>query len=153
MDPKEQDFDLDDDHRCKAQTKQGKPCKAAAMEGGLCFFHANPEKAAELGRLGGRRNRRALPEDFVACPPLTNNASVVRLLKQTMVDLCEGKITPRQATAIAQLGRAILYARDEVDFEKQIAELEKASRQDAAAEKTVAEDTAGKDQLDHEPET
>jgi hypothetical protein len=25
------------------------------MEGGLCYFHANPDKAAELGRNGGRR--------------------------------------------------------------------------------------------------
>jgi len=36
--------------RCKARTKAGKPCRAAATAGGLCFFHANPEKASELGR-------------------------------------------------------------------------------------------------------
>ena len=27
------------------------------MEGGLCYFHANPNKAAELGRNGGRRRK------------------------------------------------------------------------------------------------
>jgi hypothetical protein len=63
MDPIQQDTNQDDDQRCRARTKQGKPCKAAAMEGGLCYFHGNPDKVAELGRLGGRRNRRALPEE------------------------------------------------------------------------------------------
>jgi len=27
--------------------------RLGAMEGGLCYFHANPDKAAELGRNGG----------------------------------------------------------------------------------------------------
>ena len=40
---------------CKAKTKKGSPCRAAATEGGLCFFHANPNKAAELGRVGVER--------------------------------------------------------------------------------------------------
>jgi hypothetical protein len=44
-------------HRCKAQTKSGKPRRAAATAGGLCYFHANPDKASELGRIGGRRKR------------------------------------------------------------------------------------------------
>lgn len=43
------------DSRCKATAKTGKRCGAAATEGGLCFFHANPDKAAELGRIGGRK--------------------------------------------------------------------------------------------------
>jgi len=37
---------------CRAKTKNGKPCQAAATEGGLCFFHANPKKASELGQIG-----------------------------------------------------------------------------------------------------
>lgn len=41
------------DPRCKAQAKSGKRCGAAATAGGLCFFHANPNKASELGRIGG----------------------------------------------------------------------------------------------------
>jgi hypothetical protein len=39
--------------RCKGQTKSGNPCRAAAIAGGLCFFHANPNKTSELGRIGG----------------------------------------------------------------------------------------------------
>jgi len=43
--------------QCKAQTKAGGVCQAPAVKEGLCFFHANPEKPAELGRQGGKRNR------------------------------------------------------------------------------------------------
>ena len=49
-------------NRCKAKTKSGKPCRAAATEGGLCFFHANPDKASELGRIGGRNKGHASGE-------------------------------------------------------------------------------------------
>jgi hypothetical protein len=42
--------------RCKARTKAGASCQAPAMERGLCFFHAHPEKLAELGRQGGKKN-------------------------------------------------------------------------------------------------
>jgi hypothetical protein len=45
----------DRDHQCKAKTKARQRCRAAATAGGLCFFHANPDKASELGREGLRR--------------------------------------------------------------------------------------------------
>src|SRR5580692_5249894 len=44
--------------QCKARTKAGGPCQAPALEGGLCFCHAHPERLAELGRQGGQKNRR-----------------------------------------------------------------------------------------------
>ena len=134
MHPTEQNMDQDRDGRCKALTRHGKPCKAAAMEGGLCFFHAHPEKVAELGRLGGRRNRRAIQADPASSPPVAHNESIVHFLTQALVDLRSGRIKPREATAIAQLGRAIIYAREEVEFERKIAELEKANPKDAAVE-------------------
>ena len=31
------------DSRCTARTRSDKPCRAAATEGGLCFFHATQE--------------------------------------------------------------------------------------------------------------
>jgi hypothetical protein len=34
--------------RCSGRTQKGEPCRAAATPGGLCFFHANPNKASEL---------------------------------------------------------------------------------------------------------
>jgi hypothetical protein len=38
---------------CKATTSSGKPCRAKPHKGGLCFFHSDPQKAAELGRSDG----------------------------------------------------------------------------------------------------
>jgi hypothetical protein len=49
-------------NRCQAKTAEGKPCRAAAMPSGLCFFHGNPLKASELGRKGGRSKRQLTPE-------------------------------------------------------------------------------------------
>jgi hypothetical protein len=48
--------------RCNGKTKAGAPCRAPASSGGLCFFHANPDKAHILGQIGGRKNRSQLPE-------------------------------------------------------------------------------------------
>src|SRR5664280_3437619 len=38
--------------RCQGRNKRGMPCTAWAVKGGTrCYFHANPEKVSELGRL------------------------------------------------------------------------------------------------------
>lgn len=48
----EDDDSEDLNPRCKALTKSGKPCRAAATAGGLCFFHANPNKRLSWAELG-----------------------------------------------------------------------------------------------------
>src|ERR1700686_3279800 len=63
------------DSRCKAQTRKVKPCRAAATAGGLCSFHANPNKASELGRIGGRRNRRQSAHDSLNPLPKLETAT------------------------------------------------------------------------------
>jgi len=47
--------------QCKATTSSGARCKAKPHKDGLCFFHSDPKKAAELGRKGGRHNRQEPP--------------------------------------------------------------------------------------------
>src|SRR5690349_11377359 len=44
--------------KCKAITRAGLPCPAAAGANGLCYFHANPQRAQKLGQMGGWKNRR-----------------------------------------------------------------------------------------------
>jgi len=39
------------------------------MEGGLCYFHANPDKAAELGRNGGRRRQHSYEQSSEPIAP------------------------------------------------------------------------------------
>jgi hypothetical protein len=70
---------------CKATTKAGKPCQAPAVEGGLCFCHAHPEKLAELGRRGGIKNRRwnAAGSDLPH-RALKNVGEVSELLEETI---------------------------------------------------------------------
>jgi hypothetical protein len=82
------------EHRCKAKTKSGKPCRAAATAGGLCFFHANPDKASELGRIGGRSNRHAAAENTDPLPTLDNAIAVRDTVARLIEDLYAGKIHP-----------------------------------------------------------
>jgi len=132
-----------EDTRCKGVTKKGEPCRAAATAGGLCFFHANPNKASELGRIGGQS------KGFVACDtaahpllsledptfgprrkgvdlgqpspplPLLDDAIAVRdTLEQLIVDVRAGKVHPKVASTLAHLINLKLRALDAVrEFE------------------------------------
>jgi hypothetical protein len=59
------------DSGCKALAKTGKPCRAAATAGGLCFFHANPAKASELGRSGAGAIAIHRTKTRIHCQPWT----------------------------------------------------------------------------------
>jgi general stress protein YciG len=63
---------------CKATTNAGRERAAPAMKGGgFCALHADPSRAAELGRMGGMGNRHIYEDDGreVAAP---RNASDVK---------------------------------------------------------------------------
>ena len=91
------------DSRCKAKAKSGKPCQAAATAGGLCFFHANPDKASELGRIGGSSNRHAAGENADPLPALDNALAVRDTVARLIADVHGGKIHPRIAAGLAPL--------------------------------------------------
>lgn len=90
-------------NRCKALTRAGKACRAAAMAGGLCFFHGNPKKAAELGRIGGRKNRRVVPDAAASLLLLETAIEVKKTTAQLIADVYAGRIDPRIASGLAQL--------------------------------------------------
>ena len=100
------------DSRCKAKTKKGKACRAAATDGGLCFFHANPKKASELGRIGGRSKRPTVPENAEPLPTLNSAVAVRDTVDRLIADVYAGKLHPRiadrsrtpSAVAAARLG-------------------------------------------------
>jgi len=54
------------------------------MEGGLCYFHANPDKAVELGRNGGRHRKHTYEQstEHIAVPE--SAADVKRMLAETI---------------------------------------------------------------------
>lgn len=114
-----------DQNRCQARTKSGKPCRAAATEGGLCYFHANPNKASELGQIGGRKNRH-LPaiESTDSLPKLENASDLGDLIRRIIVELYSGKLHPRVASGLAPLMNLQLRAIEAADLEQRLAKLE-----------------------------
>lgn len=112
-------------NRCKAKTKSGNPCQAAATAGGLCFFHANPAKASELGRLGGRSNRHVAGENADPLPTLDNALAVRDTVARLIADVYAGKTHPRIASGLAPLLSLQLRAIETTDLEQRIAKLEK----------------------------
>jgi len=89
--------------RCQGRTKSGKPCGAAATEGGLCFFHANPNKAAELGRMGGQKNRHH-GLGFADPPQDLNTAKAVKEECARLIEnVCTGTVSPRIAACVGAL--------------------------------------------------
>ena len=116
----------DEEHYCKSKTKSGKPCRAAASEGGLCFFHGNPNKASELGRIGGRNNRHLLAIEISdPLPKLENGTDLRDLIARLIREVYSGKLPPRIATGLAPLMSLQLRALEATDLERRLAKLEK----------------------------
>jgi hypothetical protein len=110
--------------RCKGKNKSDKPCGAAATAGGLCFFHANPDKASELGRIGGRQNRHAAGDSGDPLPTLDNALAVRDTVARLIADVYAGKINPRIASGLAPLLNLQLRAIEITDMERRLANLE-----------------------------
>jgi len=70
--------------RCKGTKKDGAACMAWATEGGLCYFHANPNKAVELGRSGGLRRQHTFEQPTEPVAPPESAADVRKMLAETM---------------------------------------------------------------------
>jgi hypothetical protein len=111
--------------QCKARTKAGGTCMAPAVEGGLCFCHAHPEKLAELGRQGGRKNRRwKVEEGNLPHRPLKTIGHVSELLEETINRVRQGPFDLRPANAIGFLAGTLLKAIDSGRTEDRLAHLE-----------------------------
>jgi hypothetical protein len=110
--------------RCKARTKAGGPCQAPALEGGLCFCHTHPERLAELGRQGGKKNRRWKTDvGDLHRRPLKSVGEVSELLEETINRVRQGPFDLRAANAIGFLAGILLKALDQ-RVEERLAQLE-----------------------------
>ena len=89
--------------RCKGKTAAGKSCQAAATESGLCFFHSNPNKAAELGRIGGRKNRRGSADTGDPQLSIETAKEVRDTVSRLVNEMSLGKLSPRLAAGMASL--------------------------------------------------
>lgn len=96
------------------------------MEGGLCYFHANPAKAAELGRIGGRKH--GLASTPSSSEPLLklDSASALRDLGARLIaDVHAARLHPRLAAGLAPLLQFQLRAIQTSNMEQRLTRLEK----------------------------
>ncbi len=114
-----------EEHPCKAKAKSGEPCRDAATPGGLCYFHANPDKASELGRIGGRKNRHGAAENVDPLPTLDNALAVQSMVARLITDVYAGKIHPKTAAGLAPLLNVQMRAIEVTNLEGQVASLKK----------------------------
>jgi hypothetical protein len=99
------------------------PCRAAATEGGLCFFHANPDKASELGQIGGRKSH-AVRENVDPLPKLESAMAVRETVARLIDDVYSGKLQPRIAAGLAPLLNLQLRAIEATDLELRLTKIE-----------------------------
>jgi hypothetical protein len=97
------------------------------MEGGLCYFHANPDKAVELGRIGGRGKKRVIDADTDDQPIETPQSArdVKNVLADVMARTRKGLMDPKTATALGYLGTSLLRAIEVAELEQQLERLER----------------------------
>ena len=114
--------------RCKALTKSGNPCGAAPTATGLCFFHGNPNKASELGRFGGRQNRRPKEENANHLPKMGSAASASARIESLYHDVETGSIKPPVANVLIKLTNLQLRMEEKTVIDDQLAELEERIR-------------------------
>ena len=87
------------DPRCSFRMKSGERCTSRATPSGLCFFHANHDKASELGPIDCMNNRRVAAENTAPLSKLETAAPVQDGPVQLIADVDADKIHPRKAAS------------------------------------------------------
>lgn len=116
---------------CRGTTKSGRRCTAYALPNGLCFFHADPSRAKELGRQGGLKNKKQFPiQDDLDVPAPVTAEDVRMLLSDLCADVVNGRRDPRIATTVAFISQHLLKAMELSALEDRLEQLER-SRESA----------------------
>ena len=111
--------------KCQAKTKAGRPCAAPVLSGSaFCSLHADPERAAALGRKGGARNRKVYDGDVHNVSVPESAGDVKRMLAETMAEIRAGRMDPKLGSTLGYLGTALLRAFEVADFEQRLERLE-----------------------------
>jgi hypothetical protein len=137
--------------RCRAITKTGEPCHAAPTAGGLCFFHANPAKARELGSIGGRKNRCAPVEIGDPLPDLNTALAVCEMNQRVIDELYTRKLDPRIGASMIRALTLQLRAIETTDLARRLADVEQKLRESAdvgARKAGVVPEQSGENSID-----
>jgi hypothetical protein len=111
---------------CAGTTRAGKRCRAFATEGGLCFFHANPKKAAELGRIGGSKKYIPEVQNTIALAAVDTAIDLKNMVARLISDVSTGKLDPRTAAGLVPLLGLQLRTIEVADLDVRLKKLEQA---------------------------
>ena len=114
---------------CQGKTTSGAACRAHASAGGLCFFHANPDRAKRLGQIGGRKNRRVGVD--LQIPDNATTADLRNLALQAIRLVFSGDMSARDAGALVQLCNFLCRVIPTADHEARMTLLEEQLKQEA----------------------
>jgi hypothetical protein len=128
-----------DNRRCATMTKSGRPCRAAATAGGLCYFHANPNKAVEMGRLGGRSRRSSPGADTLLKAP-DSMKGMADVVDRLIGEVYTGKLSLRSVSGLAQLLNLKLRILQADELGTRLAALEKRIGADLLVADTAADE-------------
>jgi hypothetical protein len=140
--------------RCQGTTRAGASCRAPAGSGGLCFFHANPESARTLGRIGGRKNRRA-PVIDLQVPDNMTATDLRNVTARAIRSLLSGELGTREASALAQLCNSFYRVLPTADLEARLVRLERQLAEQTSGMPTEIDSTpsnTNENDRDGEPE-
>jgi hypothetical protein len=106
--------------QCQKKKRDGNPCRAHALSGKQhCALHAEPSKAAELGRRGGRRRAVYSPYDLKEFEAPKTAAELRDLLAQSIIEIRNGQLDPKLANSISYLGAGFVRASEVADLEQE----------------------------------
>ena len=112
--------------QCRREKRDGSDCRARALIGkDYCSLHAEPGRAAELGRKGGRRRAIYAPDRLKDFAAPKDAADLRDLLAQSIIEIRAGVLDSKLANAISYLGMGFLRAVELADLEKRLVELER----------------------------
>jgi hypothetical protein len=111
---------------CNAKTKAGKRCRAAAVSGGLCSLHADPNLAAEMGRKSGqaRRSKDLLAHERAELSPPRTAQEVRVALGEFISDVRSRRLDPKVAGTLGYLANVLMKSIEIADIETRLAALE-----------------------------
>jgi hypothetical protein len=139
---------------CKARTKAGDSCPAPAVQRGLCFFHANPDKLSELGRQGGSKNRHADTGDCdLQHRQLKTIADVSALLEETINRVRKGPFDLRAANSIGFLAGILLKGLERGRVEERLDDLEETMAGNKQADTEMFNFKVRQEATNEEPKT
>jgi hypothetical protein len=110
--------------RCKAKTSEGTPCRALAVKDGLCDLHANPGRAAELGRKSGmaRRAEAVAPAKDIKAPQTAQE--VREMLGEAIADVRARRLDTKTASSLGYLAGVLIKSIEVSELVQRLAAIE-----------------------------